>query len=116
MNPMTSPCGIDCSTCEAWVATQAGDAAAQRRIIEQWRVQFHSPEMPYEAAVCDGCAGSGRLGGYTSMCPVRACARQRQQPTCAHCPEYATCPTLGSFLEQAPVLREKLEAIRAELP
>ncbi len=115
MNPLTAPCGLDCSTCEAYLATQAGDADARRRVVEQWREQFHAPDMPLEAATCDGCASAGRHGGYTPLCPVRACASQRQVPTCAHCGEYRTCPTLSAFLTQAACLREKLEAIRASL-
>ena len=115
MNALTAPCGLECSGCEAYQATQAGDTAAQRRVVVQWREQFYAPDMPFEAAVCDGCASAGRHGGYTSMCPVRACASQRQTPTCAHCGEYASCPTLSAFLTQAAGLREKLEAIRADL-
>lgn len=115
MNPHTAPCGLDCAACEAYQATQAGDAAAQRRVVDQWREQYHAPDMPIEAATCDGCASDGRHGGYTPMCPVRACARQRQMPTCAHCGEYSACSTLSAFLDQAACLREKLEAIRTGL-
>jgi hypothetical protein len=115
MNPLTAPCGLDCATCEAYQATQIGDTAAQRRIIAQWREQFHAPDMPPEAATCDGCSSEGRHGGYTVACPVRRCAQERQSPTCAHCADYAVCPTLAAFLTQAACLREKLEAIRVEL-
>lgn len=116
MHPLTAPCGLDCATCEAYQATQAGDTDAQRRIVTQWREQYHAPDMPDEAASCDGCASAGRHGGYTGACPVRRCARERQAPTCAHCGDYAAgCPTLAAFLSQATCLREKLEAIRNEL-
>lgn len=115
MKPHTAPCGLDCSTCEAYQATQANDQVAKLRIVEKWRVDYNVPDMPVEAATCDGCSSEGRLGGYTCACPVRACSRKREIPTCAHCDDFSTCPTLSGFLCMAPILRPALEAIRTEL-
>jgi hypothetical protein len=47
-------------------------------------------------------------------CGIRVCASARGVVTCAHCPDYA-CATVQQFFAFAPVLKEKLEAIRQEL-
>lgn len=110
-----APCGINCAECEAWQATQADDGALKLKVLEKWRREY-SPDVPLEAVSCDGCVTAGcRKGGYTGMCPIRACATGRNQLTCAHCGEYETCQTLAGFLAQAGPLREKLQNIRARL-
>jgi hypothetical protein len=116
MLPTTqAPCGLDCATCDAYRATQSGDEALKLTVLEQWRKDY-SPDVPLAAVTCDGCITSGcRKGGYTGQCPVRACAQERKQPTCAHCPEYKSCVTLAGFLGHAATLRVKLEAIRTML-
>jgi hypothetical protein len=38
----------------------------------------------------------------------------REVTTCAHCPDYG-CETLKQFFAFAPVLMDKLEAIRKEI-
>jgi hypothetical protein len=38
----------------------------------------------------------------------------REVTTCAHCPDYS-CETLKQFFAFAPVLMDKLEAIRKEI-
>jgi hypothetical protein len=109
-------CGLNCEKCEAYIATQAGDEDAKERIAEKWRVAYNSPEITAANATCDGCAAAaGRVGGYGLQCPMRACARAKAIPTCAHCDSYASCPTLAGFLGSAPSLKDGLEAIRKSL-
>jgi hypothetical protein len=111
---MFAYCGLDCATCPAYIATQADDQAAKEKIVAEWRIQFNAPEMPVEAATCDGCTASGRHGGYCGTCAVRACGAKRGVVTCAHCPDYG-CEKLEAFLLMAPPARENLEAIRRSL-
>ncbi len=108
-------CGLDCAGCEAYQATQANDEAAKLRLVEKWRKEYNSPDMPIEAVTCDGCrATTGRLGGYCSQCPVRACGVDKGVISCGHCTEYDSCQVLADFMKVAPV-RENLEEIRRGL-
>jgi len=34
-------CGIVCSDCEAYRATQSGDREALKRVAAKWRVEYH---------------------------------------------------------------------------
>ncbi len=116
MNQLIAFCGLDCAKCEAYIATQANDEAAQERLLAKWRVEYNSPTMTLAAVTCDGCTTvSGRAGGYCAECPVRACGRERQLVNCAYCADYAGCEKLAHFFTLAPAAKENLEAIRLTL-
>ena len=101
MNPLIAFCGLDCTKCEAYIATQANDVAAQEQLLIKWRQEYNSPDMPIDAVTCDGCTSAGRLGGYCSACPIRACSVSRQMTNCAYCPDYASCEKLAHFFDLA---------------
>jgi hypothetical protein len=115
MEKLIAFCGLDCSGCEAYLATQAEDQAAKLAVLEKWRVEYHAPAMPFEAVSCDGCTSSGRLGGYTHECPVHTCGRVKGVDNCAYCEDYPTCDTLQSFIADIESAKENLAAIRAGL-
>ncbi len=114
MTTLFAYCGLNCAECTAYIATQSNDLPAQEKLLGEWRVAYASPDMTMDAVTCDGCTSCLRLGGYCNACPVRACGEQRGVQTCAHCPDYG-CDTLEAFLQAAPEVRIKLEAIRATL-
>ena len=106
-------CGITCSSCDAYLATQSGDQAELERVAEAWRKQF-DPHITAASIVCDGClVDSGPVASYCSWCPNRACAKDRGVASCAHCSDYP-CDTLAPHLEHAPEMRDLLDAIRRE--
>ncbi len=111
MDPNYAACGLNCTKCEAYIATQANDQAAKESIAAKWRVAFNVPDMPVEAATCDGCMTGERHGGYCLDCAVRKCAIARGLPTCAHCPDY-TCDTIQVFIKQAPEVQIQLDELR----
>jgi hypothetical protein len=116
MNQLIAFCGLDCAKCEAYLATQANDRAAQERVLAKWRQEFNAPDMPFAAVICDGCTGlNGRLGGYCSQCPIRACGVERKVTNCAYCADYATCEKLAGFFNQAPAAKATLDEIRRTL-
>ncbi len=114
MAKMMAYCGLDCGSCEAYLATQNGDWAEQQKVLEKWRVDFNVPEMTLAALMCDGCKGGGRLCGLCADCVVRDCAEGRGHATCAACEDYETCATMQDFLVHfPPEAKANLEALRA---
>ena len=108
-------CGIDCGECEAYVCTQNGDRAGLEDVARKWAAQFGGKNLSGDMCVCDGCTSGKRIStAHGATCAVRLCASSRGVETCAHCPDYG-CETLRGFFAFAPVLKEKLEAIRREL-
>jgi hypothetical protein len=95
MNTMIAFCGLNCAACEAYLATQANDLAAQQRVLAKWR--------------------HGRAGGYCSQCPIRACGVERKVTNCAYCADYSTCEKLAGFFTQAPAAKTTLDEIRRTL-
>jgi hypothetical protein len=116
VNRIVAYCGLVCSECEAYVATQASDELAKERIAAKWRTEYNAPAMTVADVTCDGCVSvSGRLGGYCPACPIRACGVEHGVANCAHCADYASCEKLSPFLAQVPPAQATLEAIRQGL-
>ena len=108
-------CGLDCGDCEAYVATQKNDRAGLEATAKKWAAQFGGKDLGAEACICDGCSsGKRKSAAHCVTCAIRLCASARAVATCAHCPDYG-CETLKGFFAFAPVLKDKLEAIREEI-
>ncbi len=115
MSEMYAYCGLNCATCQAYIATQANDREAQEKLLAQWRVEYQSPEMDLQAVTCDGCTTTLRLGGYCSQCAVRACGVAHGVVNCAHCAEFEGCEKLEQFYQVAPQVRTTLTNLSAAL-
>lgn len=53
MTPMIAFCGLTCTDCPAYVATQANDYAALRRVRDQWRQEYGVSQMITDDVACD---------------------------------------------------------------
>ncbi len=111
MTTLIAACGLDCSICEAYVATQANDQAALERIAAKWRVDFKAPGITAENILCDGCMAGGRTIGHCAECGIRLCALERGVENCSACPDYG-CDQLSGFLQNVPQAKANLEALR----
>ncbi|MEW5867056.1 MAG: DUF3795 domain-containing protein [Bacillota bacterium] len=112
MERMVAYCGIVCTECPAYIATQNNDEEGRRRTAEKWSRELGLDITP-EDCICDGCrAFDGRLGGYCGECPIRACGIQKGLENCAYCDSYA-CDELNKFLGNVPTARAVLDALRA---
>lgn len=112
---MIAYCGLVCSECPAYIATQADDMEALGRVAAEWRKEFDA-SITVADCVCDGCtSGSERLSSHArSGCEVRACGVGRGVLNCAHCDDYG-CEKLTGFFQFAPDAKTSLEEIRATL-
>ena len=115
MERMIAICGLNCATCEAYLATQANDETEKERIAGRWRSEYHHAGIDAAYITCDGClAFDRRLGGHCLECTVRACGVARGVPNCAHCADYDGCETLAGFLQFAPQLKPTLDEMRRQ--
>jgi predicted nucleic acid binding AN1-type Zn finger protein len=114
MEKIIAYCGIVCSECPAYIATQNNDDAKRRETAEQWTKQF-GHEMKPEDINCYGClTDTGRIVNYCAICEIRTCARERGMVNCAYCDDYA-CDKLEKFFQMAPMFRATLDEIRKGL-
>ena len=122
MQKIIAYCGLQCSKCDAYVATQSGDRAALEQVAAKWCEQFNAPEITADGIICDGClntADGGRVAYYCTICAIRACAVERGLANCAHCADYvhndALCDKLEGFLAHSPEAKARLDGIRSSL-
>jgi len=111
MSTLIAACGLDCSKCEAYIATQANDTAALEQVAAKWRVEYHAPDISASNILCDGCMAGGRTAGNCSVCKIRLCALERGFENCAACPDYA-CDELAAFFKMVPQARVTLDQLR----
>ena len=114
MERIIAYCGLVCTECAAYIATQANDQAGLEQVAAKWREEFNAPQLTAESLICDGCVGDGRHTGNCYECQIRACCVERGLANCAHCTEYV-CEKLEGTLGVAPAARATLDEIRRSL-
>ncbi len=116
MTAMVAFCGLDCSTCEAYLATRTGDKAEKERVAAIWRERYNAPRITAAYVTCDGCTNlQGHAGGCCTECDIRPCAIEHQVANCAHCAGYEGCDKLARFFAMAPAAKDTLDGIRRGL-
>jgi hypothetical protein len=108
---MIAKCGIVCSECPAYIATQKNDDALRAETAKKWSEMFKS-DIKAADINCNSCqSDTGPLFNYCNTCEIRKCAREKKAATCANCPEYS-CQKLDAFLAQVPEARAVLDGLR----
>ena len=119
MERMVAYCGLACTDCPAYIATQADNRAALEQVAARWREEFNAPDITVESVICDGCVtANGRHCGHWYECDIRACGMERGVTNCAYCADYARhggCEKLEGFFGFAPEAKATLDAIRQSL-
>jgi len=96
---MIAYCGIKCSACDAFIATQADNDAKRTEIAAKIKNDSGAEVNPADIN-CDGCkATSGIQIDFCNQCQIRACSASNGYETCADCEEMDVCEYLG-FIHQ----------------
>jgi hypothetical protein len=112
---MVAICGLICTDCPAYIATQRDDNEERREVAELWSSDQY-PLAP-EDINCDGCLTNGkRLCTFCLECVIRRCGFSRRVVNCAHCEEFP-CENLKYHWQamDAPEAKARLEEIRKGL-
>lgn len=111
MNDMIGCCGLNCSHCGAYIATQTDDNAKREEVAREW-TEKHGAHFTADQINCDGCQADARAPDWVaSMCPTRKCCKGKAIETCAVCDSYI-CDELQSFVEGVPEMKSNLERLR----
>ena len=108
---MIACCGLVCSNCPTFIATQNDDDAAREKTAALYAEKF-GMVLKKEEINCDGCLGEGdRKIGYCRVCEIRKCCLGRGLKHCGVCPEQP-CNQLRRFHEFSPEARAAFEALK----
>lgn len=114
MEKMIAFCGIVCTECPAFLATQKDNNNERKKVADTWSKEFHSEIKP-EDINCDGCMiENGRIFDYCKMCKIRECGLKKGVKNCAYCDEYP-CEELNKFHKMATDAKATLEKIQTTM-
>ena len=114
MEKMIAFCGLTCTECPAFLATQNDDDTERKKTAEMWSEQYGRPVKP-EDINCDGClTNTGRLFAHCNVCEIRKCGQEKGIDDCAYCDEYV-CEKLDNFFQMVPHCKSVLDEIRSKL-
>ena len=109
---MIAYCGITCSDCRAFIATQRNDPELKKKVAKAWSTKKET--LKPEDINCDGCLATGnRLFKFCGVCEVRRCGYEKGVENCAHCREFP-CERLSGLWKRFRLTAPKatLEAIK----
>ena len=69
MHTLIACCGLDCSQCDARIATLTGDEVLRNETARRWSAMNQAPEITPETICCTGCRTEGAK--FCLLCPVR---------------------------------------------
>lgn len=114
MQDIAAFCGLTCTECPAYQATQNDNDEERRRVAETWSQQ-HNADIRSEDINCDGCLpGHMKYFHHCSECDNRACGVARGVDNCAYCDDYF-CERLERFFRLVPAAQTRLDGIRSAL-
>ena len=106
MSKIIAYCGLECSKCPAYVATQNNDENKLKEVAKEWsneNMQFEPKDI-----LCDGCFSDNKIFQWCKACDIRKCARQKGLESCAYCNDYP-CNFLNNVFNNDPSAKERLD-------
>ena len=116
MNEMISMCGLNCSECPTYIATQKDDDILREKVAKNWG-EMYKKELKIEDINCHGCLSKdGILFAHCNNCEIRGCGLDKSVENCANCSDYS-CEKLDNFLKVFPTddARNMLDKIKNSL-
>lgn len=110
MEKLISCCGLNCSTCEARIATIANDNELRKSTAEKWSKMYNGEITP-EMINCTGCREEGVKLAHVSMCEIRKCANNKGFTTCAECKDLETCLLISPVHNYSPDALQNLKSL-----
>jgi len=107
---MIAYCGLNCSNCDAYLATQEDNDSKRTDTARKWSKMYKTDIKPVQIN-CDGCKSDGLKFFHCNMCDIRQCCLLKNVDNCATCNDYI-CDTVANFIKLAPEAGRALEKLR----
>lgn len=96
MDELIACCGLDCSACEARIATLNDDNALREKVAKKWS-ELNGVIITAEMINCAGCRADGVKTPFCqSLCQIRICALNKGYSTCGDCKNMDDCAVVGA--------------------
>ncbi|MTI85077.1 MAG: DUF3795 domain-containing protein [Firmicutes bacterium] len=114
MNRMIAFCGLVCSECPVFKATQKDDNQHKTKIAKSWS-RYYGFELEPKDINCDGCSTENdQLFKHCKVCNIRKCCQEQHIENCAHCSDFP-CNELNKIFEAVPNAKIQLHQIKNNL-
>lgn len=108
---MIAYCGIDCSKCDSYLATQSGNEEQLAKVAKKLS-KLYRTDVKAEYVVCDGCRAGKRLSFYCrNSCKMRKCCIEKKYDSCIECVDFP-CKELQFELDNSPEAKENLNKLK----
>jgi len=111
MGKLISCCGLNCTTCDARIATVTNDNELLTKTAERWKVHYNAPDISIEKIKCTGCREAGAKMVHCEQCEVRNCLESKNFQTCADCDILENCLIVGKIHKYDPSALENLKTL-----
>ena len=107
-NNMIAFCGLNCTKCDAFIATKNNDNALREKTAKLWS-ELNQIEILPEQINCEGCRCDGKKTVFCDkLCQIRQCAMKKGFETCGDCSELDNCKTVAMVVGNNPEALENL--------
>ncbi len=108
MNKLIAICGLDCSKCEARIATINNDHQLRKKVADEWS-KLNSVKITSEMIKCEGCLGNGLKTPFCSaLCEIRKCAINNKYDTCGSCLNIDKCEKIKMITDNNAEAKKNL--------
>jgi hypothetical protein len=102
MENIIACCGLNCTSCDARIATVKNDNELRRATAEKWSEMYHAADLTPELINCTGCREEGVKFSHCSVCEIRNCVKAKGYDTCGDCKEMDTCVLVSAVHKYMP--------------
>ena len=102
MNKKFGYCGLNCSECDAYIATINNDQDLKEKTAKLW-ARLNNTPITADQINCEGCKGDGAKTYFCGfLCQIRQCASKKDLENCGYCEQFPDCPTLKTITDNNP--------------
>jgi hypothetical protein len=102
MEKLIACCGLNCTTCDARIATIHDDDELRKVTADKWRSAFNAPGLDYKMINCTGCRVEGTKFSHCNECEIRNCVKAKGFETCGDCNLMDTCTIVAGIHKYVP--------------
>lgn len=91
-------CGLDCFSCEAYIATINDDDKMREKVAKKWS-KLNKANITKEMINCEGCKNNGKKTLFCdSLCVIHKCALENKKAVCSKCSYFDYCEKIKPII------------------